>query len=583
MRHILLWIFLLWVNIVFAAYSTPGSGSTQYEYITNVSIANVNNTTTGTDADGNSDATYDYFSSEPIHLNRSKSYQLSVSIEAYGQNYVTAWFDWNGDETFDTSTEQYVLVANTSSNGPHTTSISVPAGASLGSTRLRVRVTYQSIPDPENTQTYGEIEDYEIYISKYVYLGDWSSTGLPNYLTTSDNVPSATMTLINDVLPEGTPNLEYIDYNDYLNVSVDTGTRIWASFIHEGAGWKNTFGMYQYPTTTPPSSTNDIDSITIIFPNVSASGSGGSLLAGHKVYYDSVDAGTTVAFALVAQGWDNAHTTSAINNTGVYTHYSNNNLNVEADNNLKPHNVTFWDPDQEKYILGFEDIRRDNSGCDQDFNDVLFYITLDPIPIFDEGGSEQQPPDITDPDNGNLPVEWLQVEAREENGNVKIQWYIASQLNNDYFVIERSTNLIDFETIGTIDGHGTTSQLIRYTFTDEDPNQGETYYRIKQVDYNGEFDYSNIVSINLDSSKDAFVSLYPNPVNQGQLNIRSEGLSGNIEVLIRDYQGRIVSSESFYVQSNFSKAVNTESLEAGIYILELSDGNKRIQRKFTVI
>ncbi|MGB1038780.1 MAG: T9SS type A sorting domain-containing protein, partial [Bacteroidia bacterium] len=76
---------------------------------------------------------------------------------------------------------------------------------------------------------------------------------------------------------------------------------------------------------------------------------------------------------------------------------------------------------------------------------------------------------------------------------IQIKWSTASELNNSYFKIESSTDGATFSSIATIDGSGTTSEIINYTFEDENPSM-KTYYRIKQVDYDGAYTYSRVIS-----------------------------------------------------------------------------------------
>jgi len=126
------------------------------------------------------------------------------------------------------------------------------------------------------------------YSQSYRFIGSWDSNGVPNYLEPiSDTITTEALNDIYDVLPERQENLTYVDYDNYLNIKLDTATRVWVSIIAEGAGFKNTLSYYTYTVDDPPSSTSEIDSLTVIFPNASMSGSGGGLDAGDKVYLDS--------------------------------------------------------------------------------------------------------------------------------------------------------------------------------------------------------------------------------------------------------------------------------------------------------
>jgi len=104
-------------------------------------------------------------------------------------------------------------------------------------------------------------------------------------------------------------------------------------------------------------------------PNASLSGSGGQLQAGNTVKLGRFTAGTSIGFALIANGWNG----SAVGN-GNWIVYSNDRLNPQTSAALKRQTVLLYDNPQKLFLVGFEDIRRDNGGCDNDFNDCLFYV-----------------------------------------------------------------------------------------------------------------------------------------------------------------------------------------------------------------
>lgn len=239
--------------------------------------------------------------------------------------------------------------------------------------------------------------------ANYGYLGTYNSNGVPDYLEpVNDVITQDLLDDINNTLPERSKlsdsHPEYLlpewDYNLNLIESCD----VWVTFVHEGAGYKNTLGFYTYDTGDTPQATTDIDEITIIYPNVSYAGSGGGLQSGNKVYIGEFDAGTTISFALMAYGWQGGQVTD-----GKWIVYSNPNLNPETDPALRQHTVLLNDNGRDLLLLGIEDILRDNSGCDHDFNDAVFYVTANPIEAIDQS----QFPNIdytgTDTDGDGIP------------------------------------------------------------------------------------------------------------------------------------------------------------------------------------
>lgn len=216
-----------------------------------------------------------------------------------------------------------------------------------------------------------------ISIGQFKYLGSYTADGKPNYLATSDVVSNATMDLVKLALPEGKPvpiyNPQYI-YSGYASdILLRDSAEVWVTFVDEGAGYRNVLGFYTYNLNNPLTSAPNDTSITIIFPNISKVGSGGSLEAGNKVKLGNFSKNTGIGFILLADGWRNGAVTN-----GLWKLYSNSAFNPEANPARKQHNALLADPENNRIILGFEDIRRDNASCDNDFNDALFYITASP-------------------------------------------------------------------------------------------------------------------------------------------------------------------------------------------------------------
>lgn len=210
----------------------------------------------------------------------------------------------------------------------------------------------------------------------YKFLGDYTSDGTPLYLDGKDDVSQETLDMINNALPEGYPvpdyNPQYITSGYDTDVILVEDAEVWVTFVAEGAGYKNVLGYYTYQTDQPLTGTPQQEDITIIFPNVSALYSGGSLETGHRVKIGDFKAGTGIGWVLLANGWKGYVT------SGHWQLFSNPDFNPEAEESLRYHNVLLNDPDNERIILGFEDIRRDYASCDNDFNDALFYITASP-------------------------------------------------------------------------------------------------------------------------------------------------------------------------------------------------------------
>jgi hypothetical protein len=142
-----------------------------------------------------------------------------------------------------------------------------------------------------------------------------------------------------------------------------------------------------------------------------------------------------------------------------------------------------------------------------------------------------------------LPVTFTQFDLKEAASSVEISWTTATETNNDYFVIQKSLDTDNWEDILTVNGKGNSNSLNHYSVLDSKTNYGKWYYRIKQVDYNTEYSYSKVKSINL--SKETNFDFYTHFTDNNTLNISLNNLFENeiiVEIynmqgiLIRDYK-----------------------------------------------
>jgi hypothetical protein len=177
-----------------------------------------------------------------------------------------------------------------------------------------------------------------------------------------------------------------------------------------------------------------------------------------------------------------------------------------------------------------------------------------------------------------LPVEWLSFIATPENGTVVLRWATATEYNNDYFVIERSSDGKTFEPIGQVKGNGTSSIINNYRFTDLTPYEGTSYYRIRQVDFDGAFDYSRIAAVRMGETVSG-INVYPNPVqDQVWLTLHSEEYHAQLIELL-DATGKLVYSEVIELQSGPNAfSIDMTGFEKGMYLLRAGEKTVRLIR-----
>ncbi|MGL1893070.1 MAG: LruC domain-containing protein [Spirochaetaceae bacterium] len=217
--------------------------------------------------------------------------------------------------------------------------------------------------------------------SAYQTLGSWDNSGVPDYILSNELFTSDFLTVLNSVLPENQPvpenNPQYLSDGAITNISIVEDGEVFVTFVHEGAGYKNVLLFFTYQTNSGIPSTIEKSDLTIIYPNVSYSGSGGGLTSGDTVKIGDFSAGTTIAWALVANGFESD---SSVGN-GNNTFYSIDELNKEeSPNNQHVVQIAF----DERVIISFEDLERPYG--DNDFNDAIFSVESNPITAIDKDG-----------------------------------------------------------------------------------------------------------------------------------------------------------------------------------------------------
>lgn len=167
-----------------------------------------------------------------------------------------------------------------------------------------------------------------------------------------------------------------------------------------------------------------------------------------------------------------------------------------------------------------------------------------------------------------LPVELSHFTAKAEEKNIVLDWATTQEVNNDYFEIEHAIDARHFNKIGSVNGVGNSQQLQQYTFTDYNPKNGANYYRLRQVDVDGDYKYSNIVRVNIEQ-EDKW-RIYPNPITDGStLNIERENSNNNhsTDFQLFNAHGQLIANYSMNRQDNHL-ALNLDQFSSGVYILK---------------
>ena len=188
-----------------------------------------------------------------------------------------------------------------------------------------------------------------------------------------------------------------------------------------------------------------------------------------------------------------------------------------------------------------------------------------------------------------IPVELVSLKAVTSGSNVNLNWTTATETNNQGFEVQRNSDG-DFETLAFIEGYGTTAEIHNYSYTDKNVNAGYYTYRLKQVDFDGTFNYSDYVEV--DVQNPATFSLqqnYPNPFNPSTKISYSLAIDSKVKLTIYNVLGETVATlvDAVFPVGNLEVTFDGTNLNSGIYFYRLEavgvDGSNFIQVKKMVL
>ncbi len=185
-----------------------------------------------------------------------------------------------------------------------------------------------------------------------------------------------------------------------------------------------------------------------------------------------------------------------------------------------------------------------------------------------------------------LPITWGNIKGWYEKSNkaVQLQWQTLTETGNNYFKIERSTDGSNFSYAGKVAGIGNSNAAVSYNFTDKNINTNITiyYYRIKQVDDNGHYQYSPVVAVKLNGNKvDIDVQVIPNPGHLNNMKIRllnTNTVSATLK--LTDASGRLIGNRQLTL--NASLQAFMPEVQPGIYFLTVTSGSMVVTKQIVV-
>lgn len=164
-------------------------------------------------------------------------------------------------------------------------------------------------------------------------------------------------------------------------------------------------------------------------------------------------------------------------------------------------------------------------------------------------------------------VDLVSTAVIQENNYVKISWETGMEMNNSLFTIERSTDVQNWEKIIELDGAGISSQNQSYSTIDKTPNNGISYYRIKSTDFDGNYEYSRVVAIDVVLNS-VQVQIFPQPAEDFVTLLVSGLEDENLELTILSLDGLMVKET---VKGFSDNRFNVSDLNAGIYFIHIKN------------
>jgi hypothetical protein len=185
-----------------------------------------------------------------------------------------------------------------------------------------------------------------------------------------------------------------------------------------------------------------------------------------------------------------------------------------------------------------------------------------------------------------LPISLINFDAKKNGNTAALSWSTFTETNNDFFTIERTLDGVNFTEIDKVKGAGNHNGILNYSTIDRNPANGKNYYRLKQTDFDGKFEYSKLVLLEFEGIKSQkSISLYPNPSNGNNVNVSISGVHNKSLIILRlsNSTGAEVYNSNLTAASDFANVqLQTSELANGMYYLQIIIDGEIINQKVVV-
>lgn len=177
-----------------------------------------------------------------------------------------------------------------------------------------------------------------------------------------------------------------------------------------------------------------------------------------------------------------------------------------------------------------------------------------------------------------LPLTFLSFDGKRTGNKIELEWRTANEVNTDYFDVLRSVDGIQFEKIGEVKANNTTG-VFDYKATDDNPFPGKNYYKLKQVDLDGKYSFSKVITIAYLESTG--ISISPNPASNAiRVSLNIGACAGSADLFIHSVSGSLIKRMSVAVSSGAEILIDVSNLASGTYLLSLFCNNTTSTEKF---
>jgi hypothetical protein len=184
---------------------------------------------------------------------------------------------------------------------------------------------------------------------------------------------------------------------------------------------------------------------------------------------------------------------------------------------------------------------------------------------------------------GGLPIKLVSFDAKKSGHQVMCSWVTSSEINNDYFTIERSADGIKYDSVLAIKGAGNSSNELHYACSDKNPLLGNSYYRLKQTNYDGSSSWSDAVHMYIEKISSSY-AIFPNPSDGGFVHISRNGEDmSNAKIIVRNILGKEVPVKSQFTDDKKEINFSTDSFSTDdMYFISVLNGSDCVKEKILI-